>query len=194
MSADGPDLDALLAAARGGDDAAAAQIFDHAYDELRAIAHKVFRDQMAAHTLQPTVLVHEAWMRMNKPGVELGQDTTHFLAIAARAMRQVLVNHARDRKAAKRGGGRKRESLAMTQPSGASMAPSLDILAMHEAIKQLEERDPRQAKVAELRLFGGLSNEKVAEVVGVSLRTVEQDWREAKTWIGTRLADGEAGP
>ncbi len=185
------DIETLLKAARSGDDDAADRIFERAYDALHGIAGRMFRSQRRDHTLQPTVLVHEAWMRMHRPGVDLGHDSAHFLAIAARAMRHVLVNHARAKDAAKRGGDRQRERLTFIDPGTPNLAPALDTIAVHEALEQLSKLDPRQAQVAEMRLFAGLANPQIAEVLKVSLRTVELDWRMAREWMKGRLAEGD---
>ena len=186
------DIQTLLRAARAGDAEAADRIFDAAYDALHGISNRMFRSQGRNHTLQPTVLVHEAWMRMQRPGVDLGRDPAHFIAIAARAMRQVLVNHARDKAAEKRGGKRRRERLTYISPEAPELGQALDALSVHEAIEQLEALSPRQAQIAEMRLFGGLPHHDIAEVLQVSQRTVELDWRMAREWMAGRLAPGEA--
>jgi RNA polymerase sigma factor (TIGR02999 family) len=184
------DVSDLLARMRAGDEAAAGALFSSLQSELRALAAHVFRSQRAGHTLQPTALVNEAFLKMlGREGAPAPwQDKTHFFAVAATAMRQILVNHARDRAAKKRGGGAaKRVTLsdvALTEAGGPA-----DVLDVEEALAALERVDPDQARIVELRFFGGLTNPEVAEVVGRPLRTVEMEWRLAKTWLAARLAE-----
>jgi RNA polymerase sigma factor (TIGR02999 family) len=182
------ELGTLLARANAGDAEAASRLFALLYDELRAIAGRVFRGQGAAHTLQPTAVLHEAWLKLagaSARGRASWNDRAHFLNLAARAMRQVLVNHARDRKAAKRGGGDVRVSLA--EHDGSVGPPDPAVLDLDAALTELAALDERQARLAELRLFGGLTNPEIAEALGVAVRTVELDWAMAKRWLAKRL-------
>jgi RNA polymerase sigma factor (TIGR02999 family) len=165
--------------------------FDELYRELHEMAGRIFRSQRSNHTLQATALVHEAYLKMaGREGA--WNDRTHFLATAARAMRQILVNHARDRGAAKRGGGVDRQRVTLSGVPLPEGALDLDVLSLHEALEELGTLDPRQARIAELRTFGGLTNKETAEAVGVSLRTVELEWRMAKDFLSRKLDDGES--
>jgi RNA polymerase sigma factor (TIGR02999 family) len=125
---------------------------------------------------------------MARAGGDNVQDRGHFFAIAARAMRQVLVNHARDKQAAKRGGADKGQRVTLSGVQYEGLGPSPDVLAVHEALQELAQLDERQSRIAELRFFAGLDNREVADAIGVSLRTVELDWRMAKGWLAQRLA------
>jgi len=160
--------------------------FDDLYRELHEMAQRMFRRQHSGHTLQATALVHEAYLKM-AGHAGAWNDRTHFLATAARAMRQILVNHARDRSAAKRGGGVDRQRVTLSGVPLRDGAPDLDVLSLHEAIRELSELDARQGRVAELRTFGGLTNKEAADVLGVSLRTVELEWRMAKDFLARKL-------
>ena len=169
-----------------GDDAAAGRLLPLVYDELRGLARSYFARQSPGHTLQPTALVHEAWVKLaGHDGAWTGR--AHFFAVAARAMRQVLMNHARDRNAAKRGGGCDRITLdeAVTPVAGAGR--EVDLLALDEALERLSHRSERQARVIELRFFGGLTIPEAAHVLGVGTTTVEDDWHFAKAWLAREL-------
>lgn len=189
----GGEITRILGKLREGESGAAEELVGRLYPELREIAGRIFRSQRGHHTLQPTALVNEAWLKMMSPERDAGdyRDRTHFLAVAATAMRQILVNHARDRNALKRGGGVDRERVTLSGvvvPEG----DGADVLAVDEALRELAELSPRQARLAELRFFGGLTNREAAEALGVALRTVELDWKMAKAWLAERLAAGEA--
>jgi RNA polymerase sigma-70 factor (ECF subfamily) len=155
------------------------------YDDLRARARRYLRDGRAGVVLQPTVLVHEAYIKMLEGEVRLG-GRTHMLAVAALAMRQVLVDHMRHQKRAKRGGN----AVAVTLDETVAVAAgaNLDLFALGEALEALEALEARQARVVELRFFGGLTVEEVAEALGVSRATVENDWTFAKAWLRRRLS------
>jgi len=156
------------------------------YDELRRLAARYLRGQRGGHTLQPTALVHEAYLRMAKGGALPLDDRTHFFALAARAMRQVLVDHARRRAAVKRGGDPERVTLDDTLEigRGGEEKRRLDLLALNEALERLS---PRQCRVVELRYFAGLTIAEAAESLGVGTRTVEDDWALARAWLQRRL-------
>lgn len=175
--------------------ASSAALFARLYEELRVLAARVAGRGAAAVTLTPTVLVHEAWLKLAKPGAEADvEDRQHFLNLAARAMRQVLVSHARERGAAKRGGGRERERLTVVLGGTPAEAVGVDVLDLDDALGRLAQLDARQARVAELRLFAGLSPAEIAPLVGVAVRTVELDWRMAKDHLARVLGpDAEAG-
>ena len=183
----------LIGQLRAGDATAEGALFESLYEELRAIAGRLFASQKASHTLQPTALLHEAYLKIARPSELEVTDRGHFLNLAARAMRQILVNHARDRVAQKRGGpDRHRVSLPSSLSSGEGLEPA-ELLALDEALSSLAAVDPRQAEIVQLRIFAGLSHEEVAESLGVSLRTVEGDWKMAKAWLRVRLGDSEEG-
>ena len=162
------------------------------YEELRGLAATYLRDEKPCHTLQPTALVHEAFLRLaDRRSLDLN-DRGPFRAAAAQAMRRILVDHARRKNAEKRGGDRKRVSL--DEGLGISDAGEVDLLALHEALEGLAEFDARQARVVELRFFGGQGEEETAETLGVSLRTVQGDWRMARAWLREALsAEGSLG-
>lgn len=178
----------LLADLGCGDPGAAARLLPMIYDELRAIAARHFRRQRLDHTLQPTALVHEAFLKLVDQTQAKWKDRAHFFAVAATAMRQVLVNHALARAAAKRGGGAAR--IALTGDMAAAQEADFDPLVLDEALKKLAELDPRKARVVELRFFSGLSVDEVAEVLNVSRTTVEGDWRTARAWLSRALREG----
>ena len=170
----------------GADPEAASRLFSLLYDELRARARGAMRRERTGHTLQPTALVHEAWFRLMDPDEPPWTDRAHFLAIAARVMRRVLVEHARARGTTKRGGGSERVSLHedLDAPTPALEVETLDL---HDALERLDALSPRQAKVVEMRYFGGLTIAETAEVLGVGTTTVEDDWALAKGWLHREL-------
>lgn len=157
------------------------------YRELHAIADAYSRRERPDHTLQPTAVVHEAFLKLfagEPPSVDW-QDRSHFLGIAAKVMRQVLVDHSRRKKAGKRGGGARRTTLP-EEPSPRTLRPS-DIEALDDALQALESLAPEEARVVELRFFGGLSLEETAECLGVSRKTVVRRWRRARAWLRVEL-------
>ncbi len=184
------DVTQVLAGVTGGDEAAAAQLMALVYDELRALAGAAFRGQPAAHTLQPTALVHEAFVRITgRTGIQF-KDRAHFFAVCATVMRSILADYARKRAALKRGGDRKRVSLSgIETPSGTD---EIDILALDEALGRLAALSDRQARIVEYRFFSGMTVEEVARVMDVSVSTVESDWRMARAWLSAELSRGAA--
>lgn len=166
------------------------ELVQSVYSELRSIAEHYFRAQPVNHTLQPTVLVHEAFLKMSRSQRSEGgwcfAERTHFLAVAAKAIRQVLIDHARAKHAAKRGGIVEVHSLRPDE--AVTDRPSIDVLQLHEALEQLALFDGRAAAVVELRFFAGLTVAEVAATMGVSDWTVESDWRVARAWLSHRLA------
>lgn len=164
-----------------GDSAATDALFNVVYEELRRLASACFRQERRDHTLQPTALVHEAYLKLIRQDGVQWSGRAHFFAIAARAMRQILINHAVARKAAKRSGNRQRTPLS--QVIVASDSRAVDLIALDEALQRLTDRDERASRIVELRFFGGLTNQEVAEVLNVSLRTVEGEWAVAKAWL-----------
>jgi RNA polymerase sigma factor (TIGR02999 family) len=175
----------LLQAARAGDPAALERIVPLVYDDLRRLARRQLGREHGERTLDATALVHEAYLKVAGTGALLAADRAHFLAIAARAMRQVLIDHARERKAAKRGGGWERTTLTDGAWVGEFQADEL--LALDDAMQEL---DPRQRQVVEYRFFGGMGEHEIAAMLGVSERTVHRDWMKARAWLYHRLHPG----
>ena len=155
------------------------------YDELRRLAGGYLGRQAPGHTLQPTALVHEAWLKLARPGHSPWNSRTHFVAAAARTMRHVLVNHAAARGALKRGGAGHR--LELDDALALYEGRCLDLLDLDRALGRLAELDPRQAEIVELRFVGGLSLDETAGYLGVSGRTVEREWRTARAWLRTEI-------
>jgi RNA polymerase sigma factor (TIGR02999 family) len=179
----------IFGRARAGDERARSELLALIYDELRRIASALMRRERPDHTLPPTAVVHEAVIRLLGAGVlEKAPDRCYLVASAARAMREVLVEHARRRAAARHGGGRRRVPLDRVLASFEEQ--DVDVIAVHEALDRLAEWNERQAQVMTLRYFGGLTVSEVAESLGVSVVTVERDWRLARAWLGGQLRGG----
>jgi len=177
---------------RSGDPTALDDLLPRVYDELRALADAYMRRERAGHTLQPTALVHEAFLRLLRLPPGSVQNRIHFFALAAQAMRRILADHARRHRAAKRGGGAVRVPLELVE-GGAPAAPAGDDVAADDldaALEDLAKLDERQARVVELRFFGGLSIEETAEVLAVSTATVKRDWLVARAWLHRELRGG----
>ena len=176
-----------LKASLAGDAQAREELWPAIYDDLRAAARRLMAHERAGHSLQPTALVNEAYLRLIDVDVLKVDGRSHFLGIAARAMRQVLVEHARKHNAAKRGGGAKAITLHST--AAIRWDDPTDVLALDEALQALSEVQPRQAAVVELRLFGGLGLKETAEELSVSRDTVKLDWRFARAWLNGKLQE-----
>lgn len=181
------DTRSLLQQAAAGDERAADQLMPVVYQELRQIADRL--DRHGLLSLPPTAIVHEAYLKLVGATKLEWKDRTHFVAIAARAMGQVVCDHARALGRAKRGGGWHRVTLADVADSNGSPGAPLDVevTALNDALEQLRERDERAASVVVMRFFGGLSNEDIAEVLGVTSRTVRNDWTMARAWLHCEL-------
>jgi RNA polymerase sigma-70 factor (ECF subfamily) len=180
------EVTTLLGAIRAGKAEAKSQLVELVYAELRKLAYGLMRRERAGHTLQPTALVHEACLRLLTPEVlNTAQNRAHFFAAAARAMRHVLVDHARQRAAGKRGGGQEARTLDDVLDHFAER--NLDLAAVHDALTELARLNERQSQVVELRFFGGYTVEEVAEQLQVSVTTVERDFRKACAFLRTRL-------
>lgn len=178
----------LLRQSAGGDQEAQARLFESVYGDLHRIAVRVFAGERAGQTLQPTALLHEAFLKMSSGATVEYQDRVHFFAVAARQMRRILVDHARARKAEKRWGDVTLTILPDIPDPGSSTAKSaFDLLAVNDALEELAELDARTAQVVDLRFFGGLTEEETAEALGVSVSTVRLDWRFARGWLIDRL-------
>lgn len=184
--ADGP-VTALLKRARSGDGHAGDELVALVYDELRRLAGHLLRNEEPGHTLQPTALVHEAWLRLGGAS-GAADDRAHFFALAARAMRQVLVDHARRRRAAKRGEGATPAPLSDALPVATD--PDAELLALDDAIERLGAAQPRLRQVVECRYFAGFTEDETALALGVTVRTIQRDWARARAW----LYDALGGP
>jgi RNA polymerase sigma factor (TIGR02999 family) len=180
----------MLVAAGRGDERAVEQLFPLIYEELRAVAGQYLRRQPSDHTLQATALVHEAYLRLVGPQEGSWRNRDHFLATAAVAMRQILVNHAKRKQCLKRGGGRAGLTIDVVEPHVAERA--IDLVALDEALGRLAGLDARQARIVELRFFGGLSVDQTARVMDVSLRTVHREWTTARLWLRAEIEKGQA--
>ncbi len=183
------DVTLVLEQLRNGDERAADKLLPLVYDEFRALARHYLSQERHNHTLQPTALVHEAYMKLVDQTRVDWHGKAHFFAVAAQAMRRILVDHARSRQRDKRGGGRAR--VALEEATALSPQKDEDVLALDEALERLGAIDPRQAKVVELRFFGGLSVDEVAAALGVSKRTVEGDWTFARAWLSRELRNND---
>ena len=179
----------LLAHWSHGDDAALAELTPLVYGELRRLAHHHMGGQRPDHTLQTTALVNEAYLRLADQTNPRWQNRAHFFAVAARAMRQILVSYARSQRAEKRGGG----ALKIELDEAALVSPeeSKQIVDLHEALETLATLDSRKAQVVELKYFGGLNYDEMAEVLKISPVTVRRDWRFAKAWLYTQLQNAD---
>jgi RNA polymerase sigma-70 factor (ECF subfamily) len=186
----------LLIAWTAGDEQARERMLPLVYDELRRLAAGYLRRERLGHTLQPTALVHEAYVRLIDQRQVDWSNRAQFIGLAAVMMRRVLVNYARDRGAGKRGGGAHPVPLTMVG-EGAGERP-IDILALHDALDRLAETDPRKSQIVELKFFGGLTMDEIAAAIGVSRATVEREWKFARAWLYRAVSgakgDGRALP
>lgn len=170
-----------------GDRSAADELMPLLYEELRILAGRVMAQERAGHTLQPTALVHEVFLRLVPDQDIEWKGRAHFAAVAARTMRRVLVNHARDRAAGKRGGGWKRVTLDVD--ASVQEAPEVDLLALEDALGRITELNELSGRVVELRFYGGLTIAETAHVLSVSTSTVESHWAFARAWLFRELSD-----
>jgi RNA polymerase sigma factor (TIGR02999 family) len=185
------DVTVLLARASGGDAGATNELFPLVYEELRRLAAQRMAAERAGHTLQPTALVHEAYLRLVGPGEVTWQNRAHFFGAAARAIRRILTDHARGRARAKRGGAGQR-GIAVEDAGLSAPARDLDLVALDEALERLAALDPQKARVVELRYYGGLTGEETAKALGISPSTVAREWQFARVWLHRELSRGEA--
>lgn len=195
----------MLADAAAGSGTAAAELLPIVYDELRALAESCFRDQKPGHTLQATALVHEAYLKLVDESGDIappeartpegknpeGRNRRQFFALAAQAMRSILVDHARGKLRQKRGGGNQRISLEEADQTPVEL-DDVTVLAIDTAMTKLAQLDARKAKLVELRFFGGLTADEAAEVLGIARSTAAEEWRMARAWLHRELRDGES--
>jgi RNA polymerase sigma factor (TIGR02999 family) len=181
-------ISTLLTKWRAGDQEALQVLIPLVYQELRRIAQRHLRQERPDHTLQSTALVHEAYLRLMKQGPAEIENRAHFMAVASRLMRQILVDHARGHRAAKRGGGLK---LELHEAMSVQKAPGVDLVALDNALNELARLDPQQSRIVEMRFFGGLSIEDTAEVIGVSRTTVKREWATARAWLRREVGRSE---
>jgi RNA polymerase sigma factor (TIGR02999 family) len=182
------DVTGLLLCWSNGDKSAAERLLPAIYADLHRQAARAMRREGEEHTLQATALVHEAYLRLVDQRRVQWRNRAHFFGIAAEVMRRVLVDHARGRLAAKRGGGMKQLTLGGADEAAANQDDGLEVLALHEALERLAQLDPEQARLVELRYFGGLNIEETAEALGVSPATVKREWAVARAWLRRELS------
>jgi len=188
MSAPSPnEVTQLLVDWGKGDQGALDQLIPLVYDELRRLAGRYMRRESQGHTLQTSALVNEAYLRLVDQKNVQWQNRAHFFGVAAQLMRRILVDHARSRSRAKRGGGAQMVSLVEQAATSKEVA---EVIALDDALKNLAEMDPRKSQIVEMKFFGGLTTEEVAEVLKVTSRTVEREWRKARAWLNRALNKG----
>ena len=192
LGADPAETTALLAAARAGDRAAYDVVFARVYDELRRVASRQAARLGASETISTTALVHEAYLKLIGHGVVAGNDRVHFFALAARAMRQILIDHARNRGRRKRGARAPHLDLEGIELA-AEAPPTDDLLALDRALERLDAVDPELARMVEWRFYGGLTLEEIAGLTAVSERTLKRDWQVARSFLLRELG-GVPGP
>ena len=184
------DITQLLVRWKDGDEAALVRLVPLVYQELQGLARSYLRRERLDHTLQPTALVHELFIRLASQGVTDWQDRSHFFGIAARAMRQILVAHARGHNALKRGGAAEKTQLGdLAEPS---VMPDIDLMALDTALSGLAKHDELQAKIVEFRFFAGYTIEETAELLACSPATVSREWQLARTWLYREMRGGPA--
>src|SRR5215216_2995404 len=182
------NLTQLLVAWGNGEEWALDKLTPIIYEELRRVASYYMRRQRPGHTLQPTALVNEAYLKLIDTKNVGWKDRTHFFAVAAQAMRQILIDHARSHRYAKRGGGAIKVEL--DEATAVAREQAADLIALDDALKTLAAMDPRKSQIVELRFFGGLSIEETAEALKISSPTVQREWRMAKAWLQNQLSEG----
>ncbi len=184
------ELTVILNRWENGDRDALDQLMPAVYEDLRRLARYQLDGERQGHTLQPSALVHEAFMRLGNYEQIAWQNRAHFFAVASTIMRRVLVDHARRRTAQKRGAAA--TVLTLVESKSPDATVDVDVEALDEALTRLEALDARQSRIVELRFFGGLSHREIAEVLGLSLATINRDWRVAKLWLRRAMAEGSS--
>jgi RNA polymerase sigma-70 factor, ECF subfamily len=184
------DVTSLLNKLAAGDQEAAAQLVPLVYEELRRLAARRLRQERPDHTLQATALVHEAYLKLSAQGNAKWQNRTQFFAVASHAMRRILVDYARGQQRVRRGG--KQQKVSLDDVVLVSPDRTEEVLTVHESLSRLEKLDARQARIVELRYFGGLTVEEIAEVVGISTKTVMRELNVAKAWLYGDLKERDA--
>lgn len=186
-----PEITRILKSWSGGNREAVDDLIPLVYDELHKVAAQYLRRQRADHTLQPTALVNEAYLKLIDISNVNWQDRAHFFAVASQTMRHILVDHARSQAREKRGGGAQKlsldEAISFSKDNEADFEKEVDLLLLDEILRQLEEIDEQQSKIVELRFFGGLTVEETAVVLHISPATVKREWRIAKAWLFGRM-------
>lgn len=185
------DVTQLLIDLQAGDEDAPEVLWEAVYDELRRIAHQRLRSERSGHTLNTTDLVHEAYLKLIDQSQTEWEDRVHFLAMASRIMRNILIDYARRRNAQKRGGGAPHVDIDRVMVSADASADMF--LALDEALQRLTKLDERLGRVVEYRFFGGMTEEEIGHALGISKRTVRRDWRKAKAWLARVLDDDRDG-
>jgi RNA polymerase sigma factor (TIGR02999 family) len=185
-----PTITDLLARWRAGDERALESLVPLVYAELRSLAHHYLRQERPDHTLQSTALVHEAYVRLVGHEPPTLQNRSHFFGVAARLMREILVEHARGQRAAKRGGGA--PTIALDEIGEVARRVDIDLLQLDDALTELARFDERQSRIVELRFFSGLSIDETSEVMGISPATVSREWTTARAWLYRQIA--RSGP
>jgi len=170
-----------------GDQAALERLMPLVYSELRRLASNYLRRERVGHTLQPTALVNEAYLKLIDQKNAKWQNRAQFFGISAQLMRRILVDHARQRQAVKRGGSDQQRLSITSAQADVIHQPEIDLLALNEALDELAQMDPQQSRIVELKFFGGLSIDETAEVLGISHATVERDWKSARAWLRRQL-------
>jgi len=184
------DITQKLLALRGGDEAAWNELFQAVYGQLRRMARRQLVGRPPGASLDTTVLIHEAYLKLVEGKRATWQDRNHFFAVGARVMRQIVIDHARAKRAGKRGGGA--EHIELRESQIGIETKQVDLLALEDALTRLERLDERLSRVVELRFFGGLSIEEIAALIGVTPRTVKRDWRKARAFLFNLLSDAGA--
>ena len=187
MSENRQEISVILRDWNGGSRASADALLPLVYDELRSIAANYLRKERSDHTLQPTALVHEAYMKLVDISDMRWQDRAHFFAVSSNVMRHILVDHARAKRTEKRGGGA--QKIALQDVVSLSTTDDVDLIAIDDALKELAKFDEQQSRIVELRFFGGLTIEETAHVVGISPATVKREWAMAKAWLRRKLQE-----
>jgi RNA polymerase sigma-70 factor, ECF subfamily len=178
---DSQQITSLLVEWSNGNQTALDNLMPLVYDELRRIARRFMRRQAAGHTFQTTELIHEAYLKLARSEDQNWQNRAHFFGVAAQAMRHILVDYARSKQSRKRGGWQ--EKITLEETAAVSFQRSDELVQLDDAMKQLEALDERKSRVVELKYFGGLTNEEIAEVLKISPETVKRDWRFSRTWL-----------